>query len=77
MYGLEHGKKNKSFQFDLEIEVRKNHKVGKELIESSGKKAVELKNSMRSASKQEAEELNTLVNGYNALNKVINKIVKS
>jgi hypothetical protein len=72
MYGLE---KEKKFDFDLEVEIKKNPKRKQELLEDAKAKASEIKKILQAQEKPDNfEELGILLNGYDALEKVIAKI---
>jgi hypothetical protein len=73
MYGLK--KENKKFDFDLEVEIKKNPKRKQELLEDAKAKASEIKKILQAQEKPDNfEELGILLNGYDALEKVIAKI---
>ena len=72
MYGLE---KEKKFDFDLEIEIKKNPKRKKEIIDNAKEKAEYIKKQLKAKEKPDNfEELGVLLNGYDSLKKVIEKI---
>lgn len=73
MYGLE--EKRKKFDFDLEIEIKKNPKRKGEIIHNAKKMADELKKEIKAKNKPaNHEDLSHLLNGYSALEKIVNKI---
>jgi hypothetical protein len=72
MYGLE---KSKKFDFDLETEIKQKPKRRTEILNDAKKKAEEIKNQLKSPKKpSNFEELGLLLNAYEALDKVLNKI---
>jgi hypothetical protein len=72
MYGLE--KKGK-FDFDLEVEIKKKPKRREEIINEAKGKAAEIKKMIQSKEKpKNFEKLGILLNGYDAVVKVISKI---
>ncbi len=74
MYGLEK-EKIKKFDFDLEVEIRKNPSRKKEIISNAKSKANEIRNELKAKQRPaNFEDLAHLLNGYDALEKVINKI---
>ena len=76
MYGLEKNKM-KEFQFDLEIELKENPKKAKELEEKIKTRIEEIKALINEgASEEEIKEANTLLQGYKALQKIIDQIKK-
>jgi len=76
MYGLESGKKQ-LFQFDLEVDIKKNPKKAKELLEKTNSRCQEMKKLMKAGgSKKELENWGTLLHGYTSLSKVLSKIAK-
>lgn len=76
MFGLE--KEKKPFQFDLEIELKKDQKKAKERITLIDHRIDTLKKDIQArASKKEVDECGVLLHGYTALKKVINNVVKS
>lgn len=74
MYGLEKGQ-TKKFDFDLEVEIKKNPKRKTEILNDAKKKAEELKTQLKSEKKtSNFEELGILLHAYESLDKVLNKI---
>lgn len=74
MYGLEK-EKVKKFDFDLEVEIKKNASRKKEIITKAKTMANEIKTELKGKQRPaNFEELAHLLNGYDALEKVINKI---
>jgi hypothetical protein len=72
MYGLE---KEGKFDFDLEIEVKKKPKRKDEIVNEAREKANEIKKMLQSRDKSiDIEKLGILLNGYDALVKVVSKI---
>ncbi|MGD2169809.1 MAG: DUF5398 family protein [Chlamydiota bacterium] len=77
MYGLEK-KEPEQFAFDLEEEIKNDSDKGKKYIELAEKRIEELKTKMRSGQGEEDfDKLGSLLHGYTALRKVLNKIAKS
>jgi len=70
MYGLE--KEKKKFDFDLEIEIKKKPENKKKVQEKIKKATNEIKTAIRNH--EEEEKQGILLNAYDALEKVINKI---
>ena len=70
MYGLE-GDKRQKFDFDLEKEIKEQKGRKEELLKKCDQMIMETKNEMR---REDKEDLGILLNGYDALKKVINKI---
>lgn len=72
MYGLE---KEGKFDFDLEVEIKKNPKRKDQIVKEAKEKSAEIKKTLQSKDKSiDVEKLGTLLNGYDALVKVISKI---
>jgi hypothetical protein len=72
MYGLE---KEGKFDFDLEIEIKKKPKRKDEIVKEAKEKVTEIKTMLQAKDKSENfEKLGILLNGYDALVKVISKI---
>lgn len=75
MYGLEKEPK-KVFQFDLEEEINTNPKKAKDLLNQVENRIVEIKSSINSVkSKAEQDKLGILLQGYNSLKKVLNRVL--
>ena len=74
MFGLEKGKAPKKFDFDLEVEVKKNPNKKKELIKKATKNLSEIKGQLRDPKCKNSKELSQIADGYDSLKKVINKI---
>lgn len=74
MYGLEKNTKP-AFEMDLEKDLKKNPHKAKELVHSVETKIQEVKSALRSGSKgPELDALGTLLNGYTALLKILNRL---
>ena len=72
MYGLE---KEGKFDFDLEVEIKKKPKRKEEIVKEAKENIAEIKTMLQAKDKSEnIEKLGTLLNGYDALIKVISKI---
>ena len=72
MYGLE---KEGKFDFDLEVEIKKKPKRKEEIVKEAKENIAEIKTMLQAKDKSEnLEKLGTLLNGYDALIKVISKI---
>ena len=72
MYGLE---KEGKFDFDLEVEIKKKPKRKEEIVKEAKENIAEIKKMLQAKDKSEnLEKLGTLLNGYDALIKVISKI---
>lgn len=78
MYGLEKGKKEGAFLFDLEIEIKEHPKKGKELLEKAERRMLEVKNLLREGTSEKGglDKLGVLLKGYTALQKVLQRAVK-
>lgn len=78
MFGLENEDnkgKRKKFDFDLEVEVKENASRKKEILASADKHIGEIKKQLREGAKgKDFEQLGTLLNGYEALKRVIKRI---
>lgn len=73
-------KKNKSgmFSFDLEKELKEDHAKAKKLLKEIDEKQAKLKSAARSgASKEEFEKINTYINAYQALHRVVTRLASS
>ena len=76
MYGLE--KEKKPFQFDLEVELKKDGKKAKETLDKVEHRINEVKNEIRKGHKsKELDDMGILLQGYNALKKVLQKVIQS
>ncbi|MCF7851944.1 MAG: DUF5398 domain-containing protein [Simkaniaceae bacterium] len=76
MFGLEK-KKKKPFEFDLEKELRKDPKKRAKMIEDIARHKHELKAILREGTKtKEFEQCSLLLQGYEALETVINNVDK-
>ena len=74
MFGLEK-KKRKPFEFDLEKEIKKDKKKKKEVLLEVEKKSQALKESLRDGTAQDNfDQCGILLQGYAALNKVVDRI---
>ncbi|HAB99338.1 MAG TPA: needle chaperone SctE [Parachlamydiales bacterium] len=74
MFGLEK-KEPEKFTFDLEKIVKESPKRKAEMLAKIGAHIQELKNMLREgANEKDFEKLGVLLNGYMALQKVLNKI---
>jgi hypothetical protein len=77
MYGLEKSKDDK-FDFDLEIDLKKNPKKQDEIFKKIEENISSIKNQLREGSdKKELDQLGVLLQGYQAMQKVLKKAVKS
>jgi hypothetical protein len=77
MYGLEKGKKEKRFAFDLEKEIKSKPNHGKEILEKAEKRMAEIKKILREgASEKDFDPLGVLLHGYASLQKVLRKAMK-
>lgn len=76
MYGLEKNPK-KTFEFDLEKDLKKDPSKVKELLKGTESKIHEIKSQLREGSKgAELDNLGVLLHGYTALQKVLNRLTK-
>jgi transcription termination factor NusB len=74
MYGLEKKPKH-VFEFDLEKDLKKDPNKARELLESTQTKIDHIKTLIRKGSKgPELDQLGVLLHGYNALQKVLNRL---
>jgi hypothetical protein len=77
MYGLEKSKDDK-FNFDLEIDLKKNPKRQDEIFKRIDESISRIKNELKKGSdKNELDKLGVLLQGYQAMQKVLKKAVKS
>lgn len=75
MFGLE--KEKKAFQFDLEVELKKNPKKAKETLAEVESKIETIKKELRQGkNKKEIDDAGILLHGYTALKKVISSAIK-
>ena len=74
MYGLEKGKKPKKFDFDLELEIKKNPARKKELLKNASQNLLEIKSQLRKPNCKNSKKLSSIAEAYDSLKKVINKI---
>jgi len=75
MYGLEKKPKH-VFEFDLENAVKKDPQKGRELLKSTETKIHEIKALLREGAKgPELDALGSLLHGYTALQKVLNRLI--
>lgn len=73
MFGME--KKKALFEFDLEIELKKDSKKKQALLQEVEKKIQELKTSLRGGTSTENfDQFGILLHGYAALQKILNRI---
>ena len=74
MYGME--KKGKApFEFDLEKDLKQNPSRGKDLLKGVEERMHELKGLLRQgAASADFDKYGTLLHGYAALQKVLNKL---
>ncbi len=76
MYGLEKGKKEpKKFDFDLEREIKNNPTKKKKLVDEAASSLHELKAEIKKTSNQDSKAMIKIADAYEALKKVIKKIV--
>lgn len=77
MYGLEKSKDDK-FDFDLEIDLKKNPKRQDEIFKRIEENIKNIKNELRKGSdKKELDHLGILLQGYQAMQKVLKKAIKT
>jgi hypothetical protein len=77
MYGLEK-KPLKTFEFDLEKDLKKDPTKVRELLKNTEAKINEIKSQLREGKKgPELDNLGVLLHGYTALQKVLNKLANS
>ena len=77
MYGLEKSPKDK-FDFDLEIDIKENPKKAHELIKKLEDTVSSIKTHLKKGGeKKELDDLGVLLQGYQALLKVLKKVQKS
>ncbi len=74
MYGLEKGKQPKKFDFDLEIEIKKQPARKKAILNKASENLAKIKGELRSPKCKKSQELIKIADAYDALKKVINKI---
>lgn len=74
MFGLEKGKAPKKFDFDLEVEIKKNPGQKKALLKKATQSLTEIKSQLRNPKCKNSKELSQIADAYDALKKVINKI---
>ena len=76
MYGLE--KEKKPFQFDLEVELKKDSKKAKQILDEIENNIAGIKKEIQSGTKsKEIDDLGVLLQGYTSAKKVISKALKS
>lgn len=74
MFGLEK-EPGKKFAFDLEKEIKDKPNRGKEILETTEKRILEIKKNLREgAHEKDFDELGILLHGYTALQKVLRKV---
>jgi hypothetical protein len=78
MYGLKNDKQNpEKFTFDLQKEMKEKPTRGKEILDKAQVQIQDIKNQLaKGASEKEYDQLNVLLYGYTALQKVIKKAMK-
>ena len=78
MFGLEKkNKKRKPFEFDLEKDLKSDSKKRAKLIEDITQRKAELKSMLREGTKSEDfEQCGVILQGYEALEKIIGDIEK-
>ena len=77
MYGLEK-KPIKTFEFDLEKDLKKDPSKVKELLKTTEAKIHEIKSQLREGKKgPDLDNLGVLLHGYTALQKVLNRLSNS
>ena len=79
MFGLEKEKpgKWKKFEFDLEVELKKNPEKAKNLLNKAQSHIQEIKSILREGKKtKEFDNLGVLLHAYTATEKVVKKIQK-
>ena len=76
MFGLE--KKSKAlFEFDLEVELKKDPSKAQKMLKDVEAKILELKNILRQGgSTAEYDKYGALLHGYTALQRVLTRLVK-
>jgi hypothetical protein len=73
MYGLEK-KKKPMFEFDLELEVKKDSKKANEYLKKADDRMREIKDLLRQGSKTaDFDNLGVLLHAYTALQKILKK----
>lgn len=76
MYGLEQ-KPKATFEFDLEKDLKKDPNKVRDILKKTEAKIQEIKGLLREGSKgEDFDKLGTLLHGYTALQKVLNKLAK-
>lgn len=74
MFGLEK-KPNEPFQFDLEVDLRKDPTKAKEMLKAIDERIGKLKNLLRQgAETDDFDDYGVLLHGYVALQKVLKKV---
>lgn len=77
MYGLEKGKGQEKFMFDLELEVRDRPGRSKELLLKAENRMNEIKTALREGtSGKDFDKMGVLLHAYTALHKVLKKVGK-
>lgn len=76
MYGLEKNPKG-AFQFDLEIELKKDPSKARVMLKDVEQKILEIKHILRQGkTSEDFDKYGILLNGYVALERVLNRIAK-
>ncbi len=77
MYGLKDQQKPNKFAFALEQEIKDKPEHGKDVLDKAEKQILAIKEQLRKgASEKEYANLDILLHGYTALQKVIKKVMK-
>lgn len=74
MYGLEDQHKRPRFEFDLEKDIKKNHKLAKTLTTEIETHLHQVEQEIKSHKASHHDDLIAIANGYKAAKKVIGKI---
>ncbi|MBN2478899.1 MAG: DUF5398 family protein [Parachlamydiales bacterium] len=76
MYGLEKNS-NEKFDFDLEIDIKKNPEKATQILKQIEKNIQSIKENLRKGSNaKELDKLGVLLQGYKSLEKVLTKVQK-
>ena len=77
MFGLEK-KKHQIFEFDLEKEIHKDAAKAQNLLRLADEREQKIKQRLRegTAESKDFDELGTMLHGFSALKRVINRVIK-
>ena len=76
MFGLE--KEKKPFQFDLEVELKKDKNKARKRLDEIEERIHDVKKEIREGkNSKELDDLGVILHGYTATKKVLNKALKS